>query len=395
MSTKIRVFFLSYTPPLTTWGGAMTFYRHFFERDDFDTLVATDSDDVTAHTLPYEPIRFSAPAWWKRMCRTRVAPWAYGFEYLYGHCFLPTSVHRAAKTFRPDIVLTVAGSWNWTAMAAQSVARDLDVPLVGSFNDWYDYGAFKAHSCFRGPVERRFREFYQECDLALCTSDGMQGALGPHRNAHVLYPTGASLRHESHQYRAMHPAVDSPFTVLFGGSLGDWYGPMMESIISTHLSIYGTARFRVFGSLQTWSPTFDSFARANGIFLGQVPFNRLAIEASKADLLLLPMGFGKECFRVESTSFKTKFLDYLSFRRPILIWGPDYCTAVRVAREFDSAECVTSASPHECATAIERLARSPSRRKELMKNATDMYNDRFNPDTIHKGLVSSVKTLIS
>ena len=33
--------------------------------------------------------------------------------------------------------------------------------------------------------------------------------------------------------------------------------------------------------------------------------------------------------------------DYLSFRRPILVWGPEYCSAVRVATEFDSAECVT------------------------------------------------------
>lgn len=95
------------------------------------------------------------------------------------------------------------------------------------------------------------------------------------------------------------------------------------------------------------------------------------------------------------TSFKTKFLDYLSFRRPVLILrGPDYCTASVVAREFDSAESMTSESATSCADAIARLASDPSRRRELIRNADRMYQDRFHPDKIHAGLVSKIQEVI-
>jgi len=42
----IRIFYLSYTPPVPTWGGAMSFYRQFVERNDFEIFVATGSGEV-------------------------------------------------------------------------------------------------------------------------------------------------------------------------------------------------------------------------------------------------------------------------------------------------------------------------------------------------------------
>src|SRR6266480_3283639 len=68
---RIRVFYLSYTPPVPTWGGAMSFYRHFVERSDFDLFVATDSADVQRYEVPYPYHRFNAPPWLDRMLRTR------------------------------------------------------------------------------------------------------------------------------------------------------------------------------------------------------------------------------------------------------------------------------------------------------------------------------------
>jgi hypothetical protein len=50
--SRIRVFYLSYTPPVPTWGGAMSFYRHFAERSDFEIFVATDSNEVQQYKVP-------------------------------------------------------------------------------------------------------------------------------------------------------------------------------------------------------------------------------------------------------------------------------------------------------------------------------------------------------
>lgn len=372
----------------------MTFFRHFIERQDFETLVVTNRHAVEGYELPYTPILMERSPFFKRVSRTRLLPWIYGIQCLYGDRILPSHIIYAAEQFEPDAVFTVAGSWSWTALAAQRVAKHLQVPLIASFNDWFDYGWFPAHQTFQRPIESRFRRFYQQADLALCTSDGMKEALGPHPNVHVLYPTGAPISTTKDTYKPVAVSNDQPFTVFFGGNLGDWYGPMLESLINHCRQHYPHLQFRIYGGNANWSASFETWAKHTGIFGGRVPFAQLRQAAVDADLLLLPMGFDQSCAHVERTSFKTKFLDYLSFRRPILVWGPDYCSAVRVAREFDSAQCVTDANPTTCAEAIQQLAQAPQRRATLMANATQMYRDRFHPDKIHAGLVSNIQNTI-
>lgn len=372
----------------------MTFFRHFVERPEFEILVVTSSSNVGDQPLPYVPITIGLPPWWERLSRTRLGPWLHSFQLLKGGVFLDSTAIAAARKFCPDAVFTVAGSWDWTALAAQKMARRLGVPLVASFNDWYDYGGFPAGDRFRSKIEGRFRRFYQEADLALCTCEGMQEALGVHRSVHVWYPTGAPVPEESDDYLPVEASATQPLTVFFGGSLGDWYGPMLEELVTYCCTHHPSIRFQIYGALETWSAEFGAWARNEGVFGGRVPFEELRDRALAADLLLLPMGFGEECAHVERTSFKTKFLDYLSFRRPILVWGPEYCSAVRVAREFDSAECVLESKASACGEAIAELAWDPLRRRELIRNAREMYEDRFHPDRIHEQLVEQIDAVI-
>lgn len=386
----IRIAILSHCPPLPSWGGSMTFYRHFVERPDFAPLVITTSKHVAGYTLPYSPVTISLPRAWKRFLNSRFHSSAYGMQCLIGARFLPKLAINTARRFNPEAIFTVAGSWDWTTLAAQRLAAVLGLPLIASFNDWFDYGAFPAHKYFRPPVERRFRRFYRESDLALCTCEGMRDALGKHPNVHVLYPTGATP--------VPSPVMCRPerrnTVVLFAGTLGGWYSRMVESLLVASWSTFPDIEFRVFGALQNWSEEFQQRAVDNGTFRGLIPFDRLQVEARDADILLLPVGFDDSCALAEKTSFKTKFLDYLSFQRPIVVWGPEYSSAVRAAREFDSAECVTDASPSSCAAAISLLARSPNRRDQLIQNAAHMYRSRYNPDLIHSGLVNQVRSLL-
>lgn len=373
----------------------MTFFRHFIDRGDFEIMVITPSSHVDDQALPYVPVRTALPKWWARVCRTRFLPWLYPVQLLGGGRFLTADAVHRASAFHPDAVFTVAGNWDWTALAAQRLARSLCVPLIASFNDWFDYGAFPVAGKLQSLVERRFRQFYREADLALCTSEGMREALGEHPNDHVWYPTGAPMKEAQESDQPRITSDQQPLLVFFGGSLGDWYGPMMESIVVECEKEAAPVQFKIFGALESWSAGFDEHARRKGIFRGRVSFDALSSEAAAADLLILPMGFGEDCAQVERTSFKTKFLDYLSFRRPILVWGPEYCTAVQVAREFDSAECVTDQSPAACCAAITRLAADPDRRRELMDNAFRMYEDRFHPDRIHQDLVRKIEEVVA
>jgi hypothetical protein len=110
--------------------------------------------------------------------------------------------------------------------------------------------------------------------------------------------------------------------------------------------------------------------------------------------LLLLMGFESECAQIERTSFKTKFIDYLTFQKPILLWGPEYCTAVSVARKFDSAEICTSPLATDFFVTMNRLREDKGRQAQLIANANRMYHSEFHPDKIHHLLKESVEELI-
>jgi hypothetical protein len=180
--------------------------------------------------------------------------------------------------------------------------------------------------------------------------------------------------------------------------LGEWYGPMLEQLIMAARdrgSLAGELEFVICGSNPGWSPAFDRFARENGIYRGQVPFAELKTQAQNSDCLLLLMGFGASNASVERTSFKTKFLDYLSFQRPIVVWGPEYSSAVRTSREFDSAEICASPEPVACLERIFAVSRDPIRQTDLLVNAGRMYEDRFHPDKIHQALLASFRKLVA
>lgn len=364
----------------------MAFYRHFFERDDFEVFVATNDKNVLNHHLPCEVRVFERSSFLQRLTKTRLYRFAHSLQHLLEGEFIPDEVRAAARRFQPDVIFTIAGTWGSTTRMAEKLAKELGLPLVTSFNDWFDFSII-IHPAFRSILEKRFRSVYRNSDLAFCTSDGMRNALGPHPNARVLFPTGG-LR--ALRYSENSDPVETG-SVVFAGNLGNWYGPMLESLVRASQSAELETIFRIYGDLATWSAEFDQFAKSKNIFRGHLPFQKLLLELRKADVLLLMMGFGKDCELVERTSFKTKFLDYLSVGRPVFVWGPPYCSAVGYAKEFDSAEVCTEENPTAAALGLSRLLADSFRKKELTANAERMYADRFHPDKIHQVFLDGLR----
>ncbi len=313
LKRRPKVFFLTYYPPTPTMGGAMAFYRHFLERRDFELFVATDDESVLNYHLPCEVLLFKQPPLLERLLRTRLYRFVHSYKHLWAGNFIPEEVLAAAKKFKPDFVFTIAGAWGWTTLMSQCLARELNVPLVGSFNDWFDFSGI-LHPLARPWLEKKFRSFYQACDLAWCTSEGMREELGPHRNAQILYPIGASMQPAAPGSPAAQNGK-SKFVAAFAGNLGNWYGKMLERLITASSGVESDVEFRIFGSNPSWSTEFDRMVKAKGIFRGHMPFEQLRQEMTAVDAALLLMGFGEDCALTERTSFKTKFLDYLCFKK--------------------------------------------------------------------------------
>jgi hypothetical protein len=56
-----------------------------------------------------------------------------------------------------------------------------------------------------------------------------------------------------------------------------------------------------------------------------------------ADDRLAVMSFEPEQEVMVRTSFTTKLLDYCRFGKPVILWGPDYCASIRVAKKKNAA----------------------------------------------------------
>ncbi len=393
LKRRIRILYVSFIPPTPGMGTAMAYYRHFVERNDFELKVVTNLDPFPFASVPYKPVVFGRNRVRNRLFKTRLMPWLHGIHSLTSWGRIPTRVWREAEAFKPDLVFTIVAGWDYSALVAWRMAQKFKIPLVTSFNDWFDYGGLLPHPFYHRMIEARFRRLYQQSDLAFCTCEGMKEALGQHRNVHVLYPIGAKAVDSNLPIQASRENGRKCIAVL-AGNLGSWYGNMLESLAMAAFEKNSPIEFRFYGSGASWSKEFDAQARGKNIFRGHLPFDKLRKEMDEADVLLLLMGFDKGGEFAERTSFKTKFLDYLSFKKPIFVWGPEYCTAVRIAREFDSAEICERPDPKSALETILSLKKNPNRQKQLIENALKMNQSRFNSEQIHSVLVNSIHKLV-
>lgn len=383
---KLRILIISPIPPMPSWGTAMIFYRHFCDRSDFEIRVITDNTQILGYKIPYPYLLISKGKIWSRLSRTRFYKVIHTFNHLIGYFTIPQPVLNSAIEFKPHVVLTAAGSWSWMAIMARDVATKLKVPLVGSFMDWWSYNVIN-HPWFDRLLEKKFKKYYNDCDLSLCISEGMKEALGAKKEAVVLYPLGPLIQFSENMVRPK----TLKYKVAFGGNVGEWYGKMLERLISLEPD---SIQFSIYGNNPSWSAEFDKNVRKKNIYHGHISFEELQIEMAKQDALILLMGFGTENYQVEKTSFKSKFIDYLTFQKPILVWGPEYCTAVEIARKYDSAEVCTSPDASDFLAAIDKLSVDETRQKELISNGQKMYNDVFHPEKIHQQLKEAIETIV-
>jgi glycosyltransferase involved in cell wall biosynthesis len=274
---------------------------------------------------------------------------------------------------------------------AAKAAKKHRLPLVGLFLDWFPimkphYG----HAWTQNLLSRRYRALYHQCDLAFCTSDGMQEVLGPHPNSHVIYPMPGRHRIPAKSY----PPPSGKFRLVYVGSVENFYGRMICSLIEK-MEPLPDLEIIVVGPNADWPADILQRARAKGIYLGFKPPEEAAAVLAGADALLVVMSFEPEHRLFMETSFTTKFLDYTAFGKPIILWGPEYCTPVRVARRDGGAWMVNKSEPDEVVAACRQISNDPLIRSQLSQQARNLHQTLFNPDRLQGVFVSEIEKLAS
>src|ERR1700751_5196509 len=103
------------------------------------------------------------------------------------------------------------------------------------------------------------------------------------------------------------------------------------------------------------------------------------------------MSFEKEHELFMRTSFTTKFLDYVAFGKPVILWGPDYCTPFRVAHKHGGAVAVNNRDARATVSACREIAGDAALRERLARQATGLHQTLFNPDRLQEIFVSEIE----
>ncbi|HEX3855987.1 MAG TPA: hypothetical protein VHY30_01680, partial [Verrucomicrobiae bacterium] len=148
-------------------------------------------------------------------------------------------------------------------------------------------------------------------------------------------------------------------------------------------------KFEVYGPHPDWPEAELAWMKSEGIYQGLLPYAELKTRLRDADACLVVMSFGRELELMMRTSFTTKFLEYVQFAKPVVVWGPEYCQPVRVARETGAGLAVEKDEVEAVVKALESL-RSSERWSELAQGAWSAANGVFSHERIHEVFCESI-----
>jgi glycosyltransferase involved in cell wall biosynthesis len=390
LEEKPRVLLITIAPPHNDCGGRIVVHRHLVERNPFQLRVASDAD-FTGDLLVHTPLRLPHLIYRLRKSRfgPRLASWIADYQNFIWPLTTNQALETAIQRFKPHLLLVLAD--NSLSKLAHRLARKHGLPLAGLFLDWVPImkGHF-GHGWTRPALSHWFRRFYRECDLAFCTSDGMQEVLGPHPNSHVIYPMPG--RHWVPEKSL--PSSNRKFRLVYVGSVENFYGRMLCSLIE-EIEATSDLEIIVVGPNADWPKQFLDRARAAGIYLGFKPPEDAAKVLASADALLVVMSFEKEQELFMRTSFTTKFLDYVAFGKPVILWGPEYCMPFRVARKHGGAVAVNQNHTDAVVSACRKIAGDTAWREQLSQEAKRLHQTLFNPDRLQEIFVGEIEKLVA
>ena len=380
---------VSIVPPHNDCGVRIVMHRHLVERSPFELHVASNADfadGLLIHTKLELPFPF------QKIKKSRFGPalkkWLLDFENLIWPWIGSRQLEKAVDEFQPDVILTLAETG--LSHIACKVARKKGVPLAGLFLDWFPM--MKGHfglECTQSMLSNHYRGLYSACDLAFCTSDGMQEVLGPHPNSHVIYPMPGWHKVPEKRF----PPPTGKFRIVYVGSAEGFYGRMLRSLMH-ELEKHPVMELIIVGPHNDWPEEDKKVARERGTCLGFMPPEKAAEVLAGANALLVVMSFEREHKLFMRTSFTTKFLDYSAFAKPVILWGPDFCTPSRLAKREDAALVVETESPEGVITAAKKLLDERAEVERLSAASQRLNQTVFNPDRLQGIFVGEIENLV-
>jgi glycosyltransferase involved in cell wall biosynthesis len=219
---------------------------------------------------------------------------------------------------------------------------------------------------------------YREAQSRFCVSPAMSRFYEERYGSHatVVYPSRAAACPDYDEPPAHLATHDKPFTIAFAGTINS--NGYIEALIAVQNALKPiNGRLLIFGPLTRdvaeQVGLNDPNTEICGLLSASDLLKRLRAETHA---LFVPMSFAAADRTNMEMAFPSKLADYTATGVPLLIYGPNYCSAVAWAHENPGVAEVVEAEP-DLSTAIARLATNPDHRVSLGKRALDTGREYF------------------
>jgi len=170
------------------------------------------------------------------------------------------------------------------------------------------------------------------------------------------------------------------FAGAITGSVQDGLKLLAEILVTGKLQIYGiqSAELHLYTQLsperiRDWGWDHPSIS-----VHGWVSQQELQGVLRSADILFLPFSFSEASRYAVESAFPSKTADYLAAGRPILVFGPQYSSLVRYAKEQGFAEVVDNYDEDVLARGIQRILSDSAYRSQLCKQSLAVFEQNHN-----------------
>jgi glycosyltransferase involved in cell wall biosynthesis len=285
-------------------------------------------------------------------------------------------ITQSLNGFAFESVLTVAHGFGWVAAAAIAERRNVPLHLI-VHDDWPRVA--NVAPAFRNLLDKRFASVYRQAQSRLCVSPAMSRSYGERygKPAQTIYPSRAAACDQYHEPPARLACNDHAFTIAFAGTINS------AGYISALVALQEALK-PIGGCLLIFGPTTSAEAQQLGLndadVRGLVSSSELLTSLrNEADALFVPMSFAVEDRINMEMAFPSKLADYTAAGLPLLIYGPNYCSAVTWARENAGIAMVVDSQP-DLRETIALLANNPDTRIALGRRALTVGREYFTHD---------------
>ncbi|HEY6217578.1 MAG TPA: glycosyltransferase, partial [Pyrinomonadaceae bacterium] len=327
------------------------------------TIIETATKSAISRRLP-QVNYLSCQIGNQRWLNTRFHPYASAWFTQSAKRSAP-KITQSLNGFAFESVLTVAHGFGWVAAAAIAERRNVPLHLI-VHDDWPRVA--NVAPAFRNLLDKRFASVYRQAQSRLCVSPAMSRSYGERygKPAQTIYPSRAAACDQYHEPPARLACNDHAFTIAFAGTINS------AGYISALVALQEALK-PIGGCLLIFGPTTSAEAQQLGLndadVRGLVSSSELLTSLrNEADALFVPMSFAVEDRINMEMAFPSKLADYTAAGLPLLIYGPNYCSAVTWARENAGIAMVVDSQP-DLRETIALLANNPDTRIALGRRA--------------------------